>query len=92
MRLVLFYLVLLVPQGFLSALLAPVPAPDLFLLAALTLLWRVQPWQLVLVAYGIGILQDMLRQFRQVAAQTGQPPRHYQIRRNIITKLKRSAF
>src|SRR5690606_194101 len=62
MRLVLFYLVLLVSQGFLSALLAPVPAPDLFLLAALTLLWRVQPWQLVLVAYVIGILQDVIGQ------------------------------
>ncbi len=59
MRLVLFYLVLLVSQGFLSALLAPLPAPDLFLLAVLTLLWRVQPWQLVAVAYGIGLVQDV---------------------------------
>jgi len=60
MRLVFFYLVLVVAQGFLSALLAPVPAPDLFLIAVLTLLWRVQPWQLVLVAYGVGLLQDIM--------------------------------
>jgi rod shape-determining protein MreD len=59
MRLVLFYLILMVAQGFLSALLAPVPPPDLFLLAVLTLLWRVQPWQLVLVAYGVGLIQDL---------------------------------
>lgn len=60
MRLVLFYLILIVAQGFLSSLLAPIPAPDLFLLAVLTLLWRVQPWQLVLVAYGVGLLQDVM--------------------------------
>lgn len=60
MRLVVFYLILLVAQGFLSALLAPVPAPDLFLLAVLTLLWRIQPWQLVLLAYGVGLLQDVV--------------------------------
>ncbi len=60
MRLVFFYLVLVVAQGFLSALLAPVPAPDLFLIAVLTLLWRIQPWQLVLVAYGVGLLQDIM--------------------------------
>jgi len=59
-RLVLFYLILIVAQGFLSSLLAPIPAPDLFLLAVLTLLWRVQPWQLVLVAYGAGLLQDVM--------------------------------
>ncbi|NLG08848.1 MAG: rod shape-determining protein MreD [Deinococcales bacterium] len=60
MRLVIFYLILLVAQGFLSALLAPVPAPDLFLLAVLTLLWRVRPWQLVLVGYGAGLVQDLV--------------------------------
>ncbi len=60
MRLVVFYLILLVAQGFLSAMLAPIPAPDLFLLAVLTLLWRIQPWQLVLVAYGVGLLQDVV--------------------------------
>lgn len=58
MRLLLFYLLLIALQGFLSALFGPVPAPDLFLLAVLTLLWRLPPWQLVLVAYGGGLLQD----------------------------------
>lgn len=62
MRLVLFYLVLLVSQGFLSTLLAPLPAPNLFLLAVLTLLWRVQPWQLVLLAYAVGLMQDVIGQ------------------------------
>lgn len=60
MQLALFYLLLLVLQGFLAALIAPLPAPDLFLVAVLTLLWRIQPWQLVLVAYGIGLLQDVV--------------------------------
>jgi len=60
MRLVLFYLVLLMMQGFLGALLSPLPAPDLFLLAVLTLLWRLQPWQLVLLGYGVGMLQDVM--------------------------------
>ena|SRR5690606_12672117 len=62
MRLVLFYLVLVVSQGFLSALLAPVPGPDLFLLAVLSLLWRIQPWQLVVLAYAVGMLQDLIGQ------------------------------
>jgi len=60
MRLVFFYLILLVAQGFISALLAPLPAPDLFLLAVLTLLWRVKPWQLVLLGYGVGFIQDLV--------------------------------
>lgn len=60
MRLVFFYLILLVAQGFIAALLAPLPAPDLFLLAVLTLLWRVKPWQLVLVGYGAGFIQDLV--------------------------------
>ncbi len=60
MRLLFFYLVLVVAQGFLAALLSPVPSPDLFLIAVLTLLWRIQPWQLVLVGFGIGALQDLM--------------------------------
>lgn len=59
MRLLLFYLVLVAAQGFLSALLSPLPAPDLFLLGMLTLLWRLPPWQLVLVGYGAGLIQDL---------------------------------
>lgn len=60
MRLLFFYLVLVVAQGFLAALMAPVPPPDLFLIGVLTLLWRIQPWQLVLVGYGAGFLQDLM--------------------------------
>lgn len=59
MRLAAFYLLLPVFQGLLSALLAPLPAPDLFLVAVLTLLPRLAPWQLVLAAYGIGLFQDL---------------------------------
>ena len=60
MRLVLFFLVLVVSQGFLSALLAPIPAPDLFLIGVLTLLYRLPAWQLVLAGYGAGLLQDVM--------------------------------
>lgn len=59
MRLLLFYFVLVAVQGFLSALLAPLPPPDLFFIAVLTLLWRLAPWQLVAVGYGVGLLQDV---------------------------------
>lgn len=58
MRLGLFYVLLFLIQGFLGTLLLPYPAPDLFLLAVMTLLWRVPPWQLVLIAYGTGLFQD----------------------------------
>ena len=60
MRLVLFYLLLVLGQGFLGALLAPLPPPDLFLIAVLTLLYRLPGWQLVLVGYGFGLLQDVI--------------------------------
>jgi rod shape-determining protein MreD len=60
MRLLLFYLVLVIAQGFLAALMNPFPTPDLFMLAVLILLWRIQPWQLVLLAYGVGLLQDLM--------------------------------
>jgi rod shape-determining protein MreD len=60
MRLFVFYFILLLAQGFLGTLLAPLPAPDLFLLAMMTLVWRVQAWQLVLVGYGVGLLQDVI--------------------------------
>ncbi|MGL4611854.1 MAG: rod shape-determining protein MreD [Trueperaceae bacterium] len=59
-RLFVFYFLLLVIQGFLGALLAPWPAPDLFLLALMTLMWRLQAWQLVLAGYGIGLFQDLI--------------------------------
>ena len=59
MRLAAFYLLLLVFQGLLTAVMAPLPTPDLFLIAVLTLLPRMNPWQLVLAAYGVGLLQDL---------------------------------
>ncbi len=59
MRLAAFYIVLLVLQGLLTAVMAPLPAPDLFLIAVLTLLPRMNAWQLVLAAYGIGLIQDL---------------------------------
>jgi rod shape-determining protein MreD len=59
-QLILFYLILVIIQGGLAALLMPLPPPDLFLLGALTLLWRLPAWQIVLVAYGVGLLQDVM--------------------------------
>ena len=59
MRLAVFYLLLVAAQGWLTGLFGTLPAPDLFLLAALTLLGRMMPWQLVVVAYGVGLLQDL---------------------------------
>src|SRR5690625_1592670 len=59
MRLAAFYILLLVFQGLLSSALAPLPAPALFRIAVLTLLPRLTPWQLVLAAYGIGLVQDL---------------------------------
>jgi rod shape-determining protein MreD len=58
--LALFYLVLVVAQGFLGALMAPVPPPDLFLIGVLTLLYRLPAWQLVLLGYGAGLIQDLV--------------------------------
>lgn len=43
-----------------GSLLTPLSPPDFFLLAALTLLWRLKPWQVVLAAYGVGLLQDIV--------------------------------
>ncbi|HEX7003988.1 MAG TPA: hypothetical protein VF168_07360 [Trueperaceae bacterium] len=60
MRLFIFYLLIVLGQGFLSAVLSPLPAPDLFLLAILTLMGRLAPWQLVAAAYGIGLFQDLI--------------------------------
>jgi len=60
MRIAAFYLMFVVAQGLLSATFGSLPAPDLFLIAMLTLLGRVVPWQLVLIAYGIGLVQDVI--------------------------------
>jgi rod shape-determining protein MreD len=60
MRLTLFYLLLFVLQGLLGVLMLPLPSPDLFLLGLLTLSWKLPPWQLVLLGYGAGLLQDLI--------------------------------
>lgn len=60
MRVVLFYLLLIAGQGLLSALFGTLPAPDLFLVAMLTLLGRLAPWQFVVAGYGIGLVQDLI--------------------------------
>ena len=60
LQLLIFYLLLLALQGVLSALLTTVPAPDLFLIAAVSVLWHLRPWQAVLVAFFIGLVQDLV--------------------------------
>lgn len=60
MRRLLFYLTLVVAQGVLAVLIAPLPAPDLFLLGVMTVMARLSPWQLVFVAYGVGLVQDVM--------------------------------
>lgn len=60
MRLLLFYLILLSFQGFIGAVLAPLPTPDFFLLIALTPIRRLKAWQMVLIAYAVGLLQDLI--------------------------------
>lgn len=60
MRIAAFYLTLLLAQGLLSGLFGTLPAPDLFLVAVLTWLGRLAPWQLLLAAYGVGLLQDVI--------------------------------
>lgn|SRR5690625_4550203 len=60
MRILLFYVLLFLAQGLLTPLFAPLPAPDLFLIAVLTLVNRVPPWQFVTLAFGVGLLQDLV--------------------------------
>lgn len=60
MPLFLFYLLLLILQGFLAALFSPSPVPDLFIIMVLSLGWRLPRWQFILLAYAIGLLQDMM--------------------------------
>lgn len=60
MRPAAFYLLLLVGQGFLSAVTGTVPAPDLFLVALLTWMGRMPAWALVAAGYGVGLLQDLI--------------------------------
>lgn len=60
MRILLFYVLLFLAQGLLSPLFAPLPAPDLFLIAVLTLVNRVPAWQFVVLAFGVGLVQDLV--------------------------------
>lgn len=55
----LFILVLFLLQGLLTPLLAPYTPPDLLLLAALFGLGRFRLPQALLLAYGLGLLQDV---------------------------------
>lgn len=60
MRILLFYVLLFLAQGLLTPLFAPLPAPDLFLIAVLTLIGRVPAWQYVVLAFGVGLVQDLV--------------------------------
>lgn len=60
MQLLLFYLLIIVIQGFLATLFGQLPVPDLFLASTLTLLRRLPNWRLLLVAYSVGLLQDII--------------------------------
>ncbi len=60
MRLLIFYFLLFTMQGFLVAFAGQLPTPDLFLIGTLTLLWRLSAWRIVLIAYGVGLLQDIV--------------------------------
>ncbi len=60
MRLLIFYFLLFSAQGFLVVLAGWLPAPDLFLIGTMTLLWRLSAWRVVLIAYGVGLLQDIV--------------------------------
>lgn len=55
-------LLLIAAQGVLSRLAdwAGVPAPDLFLLTGAALAWRLPPIYVLLAAYGVGLVQDVL--------------------------------
>jgi len=58
-QLLIFYLLLLALQGVMSALFTTVPSPDLFLIAAVSVLWHLRPWNAVLLAFCIGLVQDL---------------------------------
>lgn len=60
LQLFIFYLLLLALQGVMSALFTVVPSPDLFLIAAVSVLWHLRPWHAVLFAFCIGLVQDLV--------------------------------
>lgn len=59
-QLLIFYFLLLALQGVMSALFTVVPSPDLFLIAAVSVLWHLRPWNAVLFAFFIGLVQDLV--------------------------------
>ena len=60
LQLFIFYILLLAIQGVMSAVFTTVPTPDLFLIAALGVLWHFRPWNAVVFAFGIGLIQDLV--------------------------------
>lgn len=58
----LYFVLLIMVQGFLSRLLEPlhIAPPDLFLLTGAALAWRWRPVGALLGAYAVGLLQDLL--------------------------------
>jgi len=65
MRVLLYILLIIAIQGALTRLIPPsvttsVSPPDLFLLTAVALAFRLRPAYALLIAYGIGFLQDIL--------------------------------
>ncbi|WP_027481989.1 rod shape-determining protein MreD [Deinococcus pimensis] len=63
MRILLYLLLLVSTQGALARLLPTfVSPPDLFLLTAVALAFRLRPLPALLAGYGIGLVQDVLGQ------------------------------
>ncbi len=60
LQLGLFYILLLALQGVMSALFSNTPSPDLFLIAAVSVLWHLRPWRSVLFAFCVGLVQDLV--------------------------------
>lgn len=60
LQLCIFYILLLAIQGVLSALFTTIPSPDLFLIAAVSVLWHFRPWKTIVFAFFIGLIQDLV--------------------------------
>ncbi|WP_291431410.1 Rod shape-determining protein MreD [Deinococcus sp.] len=61
-KLLVYTALLIAAQGVLSRLsdAAGIPAPDLFLLTGVALMWRLPPAWALVAAYGVGLGQDLL--------------------------------
>jgi len=60
LQLCIFYILLLAIQGVLSALFTTIPSPDLFLIAAVSVLWHFRPWKTIVFAFFVGLIQDLV--------------------------------